>query len=358
VITAKAPGKMILIGEYAVLYGAKSLVCAMDCYASVNVLPSASKQFEIAAPSLSIPITAFNIDSSGQAEFIESVKNDVTHKLGFFKIVFEEINRIIQSRGYQFEPITIEINTDDFFSANGENKYGFGSSAAMTVALIKALLTAVNLQNDYTIDDFFQLAFQIHRKAQGDLGSGIDIAASVYGNVLTYQLSDEKGIPTGHGRPVNRWDGLYVLPIWAGHSTSTRKMVRSVDALKDSSPKIFDKIMMELMHCSENGCSSYIKKDRATFFDCIREFNMILSELGKQSNTPIVSEAHSKLIDLISGTDAVYKPSGAGGGDIGVAFCDSDDEVDNIRQKLKRSEFQILDFSIAKDGMSVHKIDD
>ena len=357
-ITATAPGKMILIGEYAVLHGAKALVCAMECQALVKVFAPDSNQFGITAPSLLIQNTTFSINSNGQVVFERSIQDNKLNKLGFFKIVFEEIYRIIQSKGCQIRPVQIEINTDDFFSLNGEFKYGFGSSAAMTVALIKALLTAVNLQNDYTIDDFFQLAFQIHRKAQGDLGSGIDIAASVYGNVLTYQLSDEKGIPTGHGRPVNRWDGLYVLPIWAGHSTSTRKMVRSVDALKDSSPKIFDKIMMELMHCSENGCSSYIKKDRATFFDCIREFNMILSELGKQSNTPIVSEAHSKLIDLISGTDAVYKPSGAGGGDIGVAFCDSDDEVDNIRQKLKRSEFQILDFSIAKDGMSVHKIDD
>jgi phosphomevalonate kinase len=330
----------------------------MDCYASVNVLPSASKQFEIAAPSLSIPITAFNIDSSGHAEFIESVKNDVTHKLGFFKIVFEEINRIIQSRGYQFEPITIEINTDDFFSANGENKYGFGSSAAMAVALINALLTEVNLRSDYTTDDFFQLAFQTHRKAQGNLGSGIDIAASVYGNVLIYQLGYEKDKPIGSGQPVNRWDGLYVVPIWAGHSTSTRKMVRSVGALKESSPKVFDNIMAQLIQCSEDGCISYIKKDRATFFNCIREFNKILADLGEKSNTPIVSDAHKKLIDLISGAGAVYKPSGAGGGDIGVAFCTSAEAVEEISQKLINSGFQILDYKIADAGMSFNSSDE
>lgn len=354
-IDAKAPGKMILVGEYAVLHGAKALVCAIDCYASVKISSSDSNQFKIAAPSLSIPYLLFNINSNGKLDFTKSLQNDDLNKLDFFKIVFEEINQLIQSKGYQFQPIKIEINTDDFYSASGEYKYGFGSSAAMTVALIKALLTVVNLQNDYTMNDFFQLAFQMHRIAQDNLGSGIDIAASVYGNVLTYQLNDENGIPTGHGQPVNRWDDLYVIPIWAGHSTSTRKMVRSVNALKESSPKIFDQIMIKLIQCSENGCDSYIKKDRATFFDCIREFNNILSELGKQSNTPIVSEAHQKLINLISDTNTVYKPSGAGGGDIGVAFCDSLEIVENIKQKLKGSKFQILDFDVASDGIFVHK---
>lgn len=353
-ITAKAPGKMILIGEYAVLHGAKSLVCAMDCYATVIISSSDSNQFIITAPSLSIPDLLFNINSRGQLEFTKSAQSDVLNKLGFFKTVFEEINQIIQSRGYQFKPIKIEINTDDFYSTNGEYKYGFGSSAAMTVALIKALLTSINFQSFYTINDFLQLAFRAHRKAQGNLGSGIDIAASVYGNILTYQLSDENGIPTGHGQPVNRWDDLYVVPIWAGHSTSTRKMMRSVDDFKESSPKIFDQIITKLIDCSENGCNSYINRDRATFFKCIREFNNILSELGKQSNTPIVSETHQKLIDLISGTNAVYKPSGAGGGDIGVAFCNSVDDMENVRQKLKNSEFQILDFNIAGDGTSIH----
>ncbi|HES59693.1 MAG TPA: hypothetical protein ENO18_04605, partial [Caldithrix sp.] len=237
----------------------------------------------------------------------------------------------------------------------GAHKYGFGSSAAMTVALIQALLTTVDLQNAYTKPGFFQMAFHAHRKAQGNLGSGIDIAASVYGNVLTYQLGDEKGIPAGYGRPVHRWKELYVIPIWAGHSTSTRKMVRSVDALKISSPKVFDRIMAELIHCSENGCSSYVKKDKAVFFDCIHAFNKILTNLGSESNTPIVSEAHQELIHLISGVDAVYKPSGAGGGDIGVAFCDSVDAVENVRRKLNSSQFRILDFNIANVGMSVSK---
>lgn len=355
-IIARAPGKMILIGEYAVLHSAKALVCAMECFASVKTSTIDKNLFEIAAPSLSIPSMSFSILKNGQLQFEILQNSDTMKKLLFFKIVLEEMNKIIHSSGKEFQPITIEIDTIDFYSTNKKNKYGFGSSAAMTVALIEALLKSVNLLSHYDKHDFFQLAFRTHRKAQGNLGSGIDVAASVYGNVLTYQLKKEKGILTGNGQPVECWDDLIVVPIWVGHSTSTRKMVRSVDLLKESSPRIFNHIMNALIQCSENGCESYLQKDKTTFFKSIHEFNEILADLGKQSNTPIVSDAHRKLIDLISDSDVVYKPSGAGGGDIGVAFCDSKDAVRKIKCLLNETNFQVLDFDIAKEGVSVSEI--
>lgn len=350
---AKAPGKMILIGEYAVLHGAKSLVCAMDCSASVNLTPSNTNLFEIITPSLSIKNQPFSIDINSQLQFEEPSDIETMKKLHFFKIVFEESDKIIRFKNRAIRPVKIKIDTNDFYSVDRRNKYGFGSSAAMTVALIDALLNLVDLRKSFNIHDFFQLAFQIHRKAQGNLGSGIDVAASAYGNVLIYQLKEEKGMPIGYCQPQDRWSELCVVPIWAGHSTSTRKMVRSVDALRESSPLIFDKIMNELIQCSEKGCASYIKRDKFTFFESIKDYNSILSDLGMQSDTPIISEAHQKLIDLISGTDIVYKPSGSGGGDIGVAFCDSLDGVENVKQILKETEFQVLDFGIATKGISV-----
>ena len=356
-IVTKAPGKMILIGEYAVLYCAKSLVCAMDCFASVSLTTSDTNLFEITAPSLSIKNQPFSIDINAQLQFEEPSDIETMKKLHFFKIVFEESDKLIQSKNRVLRPVKIEIDTNGFYSVDRRNKYGFGSSAAMTVALIKALLSSTDLLSNFNTHDFFQLAFRIHHKAQGDLGSGIDVAASVFGNVLTYQLREDDGILTGYGQPVDRWDDLFIIPIWAGHSTSTRQMVRSVDALKESSPQVFDNIMNALIECSEKGCTSYVQKDKVTFFNSIREFNRILSDLGDKSNTPILSDAHRKLIDLISETNGVYKPSGAGGGDIGVAFCDSMDTVENVKRILKETDFQVLDFDITDEGVSVFEID-
>jgi phosphomevalonate kinase len=314
--------------------------------------PSKTSLFEIITPSLSIKSQLFSLGINGQVQFEEPADIETMEKLHFFKIVFEESDKLIRSKNRAIQPAKIEINTNDFYSAHQQNKYGFGSSAAITVALTKALLSSTDLLSEFTEQKFFQIAFQIHRKAQNNLGSGIDVAASVYGNVLTYQLSEENGLLNGNCQLQDLWKELYVIPIWAGHSTSTREMVRNVDAFKESSPQIFDRIMNDLIKCSEKGCVSYIEKDKIALYESINEFNRILSDLGKQSRTPIISEAHSRLIDLVTNESTVYKPSGAGGGDIGVAFCDSPDALENIKQILKNSEFRVLDIGIAKKGVT------
>ena len=357
-ITAKAPGKMILIGEYAVLYGAEALVCAMDCFASVNLISSGHNQFEISSPSLSITNLPFKVLEPGKIKFGNQADLDAIDKLHFFRIVFEEVNKIVHFNHKDIRPAHIEIGTEDFYSADGNYKYGFGSSAAMTVALLESLLTSAGLLGLYNTEDFFQLAFQIHRMAQGNLGSGIDIAASVYGNVLCYNFENKNEISVGRGQPVDCWDELLAVPIWAGHSTSTRQMVQRVITLRETSPKLFDQIMNALIRCSENGCRSYIRKDKFTFFESIREFNRILSDLGNKSKTPIVSEAHGKLIELLAGSDMVYKPSGAGGGDIGVVFCDSGNAVQKVRWTLKDTGFQVLDNRITGKGVHVTNSED
>jgi phosphomevalonate kinase len=356
-IAATAPGKMILIGEYAVLYGASSLVCAMDCRASVKLSSNMTNKFEISAPSLSIVELSFLINDESLIQFDDTLSSEKMKMLHFFKIVFEETFQFIKAKKKSFPPVKIEINTDDFYSPDRKQKYGFGSSAAMTVALIEAMLIKIRMLGKMSMEELFKLAYRVHRKAQGNLGSGIDIAASIYGNVLLYQLQKEEGLPPANCLPLVRWQSLYVLPIWAGRSTSTRKMVRNVDKLEEESPAIFNRIMDELILCSEKGCTAYIERNRKIFFDSITEYNHVLTELGEASGSPIVSEEHKKLINLINTqSNSVYKPSGAGGGDIGIAFCDSLESVDGLKRLLKNTEFRILDFQIANEGVSVTSI--
>jgi len=230
----------------------------------------------------------------------------------------------------------------------------------MTVALLEALLKKTEILSKTSMDELFRLSYHIHHKAQGNLGSGIDIAASVYGNVLMYQLLKQDDLPPANCLPITRWNDLFVLPVWAGHSTSTRKMVQNVQKLEKESPEVFNRIMDALIRCSEKGCTAYIGRNREELFESVAEYNHILSELGAASNSPIISDSHKKLIDLIANysANAIYKPSGAGGGDIGVAFCDSTESVETVKRILKQTEFHILDFTIANEGAAITTIRD
>ncbi|MEO0813545.1 MAG: hypothetical protein AAFY60_11835, partial [Myxococcota bacterium] len=54
--------------------------------------------------------------------------------------------------------------------------------------------------------------------------------------------------------------------------------------------------------------------------DAVSSFGEQMEALGQAAGISIVSEAHRHHRSVAQRFGAVYKPSGAGGGDIGVAF--------------------------------------
>jgi mevalonate kinase len=100
--------------------------------------------------------------------------------------------------------LSIEFDTR-FFSAEGQ-KTGIGSSAALTVALVAALGKS---------DDVFVKALLAHSELQGGAGSGVDVAAAVYGGLIEYEMKTRSVSHIG-------WpDGLAWRLLWTGSSVST-----------------------------------------------------------------------------------------------------------------------------------------
>ena len=98
-ITASAPGKLMLLGEHAVVYGQPCLVTAVDQRMEVSITPS--EQFAIEAP---------------------QVKDT-----RFVSVAIE-----LFSRRYQ-------VDNQFHLTTDGVANYGLGSSSAVTVATLSAL---------------------------------------------------------------------------------------------------------------------------------------------------------------------------------------------------------------------------
>ncbi|MBN2553958.1 MAG: hypothetical protein JXB06_14360, partial [Spirochaetales bacterium] len=73
----------------------------------------------------------------------------------------------------------IRVDSSAFFS--GSRKSGFGSSAAVAVALSCALLHLGGAAGSELTQRAARIALQAHRRAQGGRGSGYDVYASLYG---------------------------------------------------------------------------------------------------------------------------------------------------------------------------------
>jgi phosphomevalonate kinase len=78
------------------------------------------------------------------------------------------------------------IEAESLFSPD-LNNLGARSSAAITIALLAALHHHVGGRCP-THNQIFQLALDIHRFQQGNIWSGVDIAASIFGGFINFRI--------------------------------------------------------------------------------------------------------------------------------------------------------------------------
>ncbi|MDH3620514.1 MAG: hypothetical protein OER91_06475 [Gammaproteobacteria bacterium] len=261
---ASAPGKIVLSGEYAVLFGAPAVCMAVQRRAVVSVTDSPDGECHVSTPGYSGPDTFAVIDAVSDG--VRPAK-------------------------------AIELDTRAF-AADG-NKIGVGSSAALTVALLAALHKSTVV---------FDASLDAHRKFQGGTGSGVDIAAAVNGGLIEYEMQSR----TVRSLP---WpDGLGMRVLWTGVSASTEaKLDRLAATGNHPSRAALRQAAEQMAGAWRSGDAGRVLAGYAAYIEVLRQFSLD-HDLG------IFDAGHDELTDAAIVNKLVYKPAGAGGGDIGVLF--------------------------------------
>lgn len=333
-ITASAPGKLLLLGEYAVLEGAPALVTAVDRRAYVSLQPATDGCWHLNAPQLGLH--EYTLGKNGS---IPAGTPDKTRRaLRLYAAVLQTVTLPAQPS----PALHISIDTAEFFHA--DQKLGIGSSAAVAVALTCALTTAMGKKLDKPA--LFAWAARAHSMAQGGVGSNTDIAASVYGGNLIYRVN---GQPETAGIP----QGLYILPIFTGTSASTPNLVSAVYKLRDHSPALFARHMQAMHELSLQGCQAWRAGQAGGFIRAAAEYYQAMQALGTAVGADIISPAHQQLHRLAEHAGAVYKPSGAGGGDIGLLICNQADRTDALAAAVAEAGYNPLAMQLRASGAHV-----
>ncbi|MDR9417843.1 mevalonate kinase [Gracilimonas sp.] len=348
-INVTSPGKLILLGEYAVLEGAPALVAAVDRQCEVHIDSLYNSTFQVRTPNLNLPEIQFNLDGYGDAHFRTLVDSDTEDQLRFVLCILKYVT---QNFGH-IPGASIQIDTSSFYHRVTGHKFGLGSSAALTVSLLSGLVEYMGVEMSEM--DLYQEAFQAHRFAQGKVGSGVDIAASATGGILSYTMPDNPDQPNGVIERINRPENLYMSCIWAGYAASTRNFVRSVNEFKEENPSAYKSIITKMCDLSKEGVKSFGSGDVDTFLEVISGFTECERELGKRSNTEIMSDVHEEIYSIVKSQGGTYKPSGAGGGDIGIAFCNSEHTMTKIKQAIDNSVFDLMNLEAQPAGVEISK---
>ena len=175
-VTARAPGKLIISGEYAAFYGMPVIAFAIDEFTETiaSIIPEDFVEIELKDYNFKIKLS---FDSIGQRYLRtqERYNNFLSGALPVYKVLEEPVDLccfIISKISKKQTGIKLSIKSTVPIAS------GFGSSASVIVSLIKALdsLLGTNL----TQEDFYKLALEAENLVHG-YSSGIDIATSIAG---------------------------------------------------------------------------------------------------------------------------------------------------------------------------------
>lgn len=258
-VQASAPGKLYIAGEYAVVDGSAAIVAAVNRYVTVKVddenlpalAPESRKYYGVIASEKENYKPIFWTRAyDGSIEIPDDEK---------YAYVFAAMRVIDSYAGECSAPnmdrksynLHISSELDD---AKSGRKYGLGSSAAITVATVRALCKWYGLKPDVpTICKLSLIASSMVKKS----GSGGDVAASSCGGWILYRAYDRDWLESELGliksgesdfskllrkkwprlefKRINVSKTLKLLVGWTGSPASSAQLVSSVESSVEGS---------------------------------------------------------------------------------------------------------------------------
>lgn len=299
---ARAPGKIVLSGAYAVLEGAPAIVTAVSRY----VVADASRPAALVTDEVRAAIDAGVIE-----------------------------------RAPWFDASALRTPLPDGTS----RKLGLGSSAAILVASITALAGARLRHHapDTTLAAaVFPAAYRAHRSAQPG-GSGIDVAASVFGGTIAASIREGELAIAPHRLPAGTVVEVFASPV----SASTGDLIRKVRAFASADPARYRRLLDAAARGSEAAIAATTP---AELVAAIAAQLDALAELGDASGAGIVTPEAAAIRPEAAAEGAIFGPSGAGGGDIAV-HLGAGPSSPRVRALARAHGYELLDLSVGAAGV-------
>lgn len=325
VIETKAPGKLFIAGEYAVVEpGEPAVLVAVDRFITVRLTRSEDSGRVHSSEYGRLPLVWRR---EGQEIILDH------HPYDYVMSAIATVDRLCAERGVA--PAYFDLHISSELDDSSGRKFGLGSSAAVVVATIAALNEFYGL--GLSLEERFRLslltAIQVAPKS-----SGGDIAASTYCGWIRYTAPDrgrlrsyleEHTVTETLRAPA--WEDFSVraLPApgtaellvgWTGSPASTEALVDGMSHRSPASHPDYQEFLAASRKDVDTFVSALESGDTAVQLDVLRHVRRLLQRLGTASGIIIETQTLATLCDSAEALGAAAKPSGAGGGDCGIVL--------------------------------------
>lgn len=277
IIKTSAPGSTMFFGEHAVLHGGLGLAIAVNKRIHITLTPRNDTTIQIHSTLGNYESTLGKLAPFEAFNFLLAVITCYQPKTGF----------------------TLDIKSE--FS----HQVGLGSSAAVTVAACYALAQFTNDNLDKR--SIFNKALEVIEQVQG-LGSGCDLAASVYGGVIGLQIEQNL---TRTIRTIQLQTVPKIALYYCGYKMKTAAVIKRVNDIEKTDPTYYLKLYNKMGKVSENAIKAIAKDDWTQVYLLMDEYQELMVELG-------VSDLKlNKMITSLKSSNDIHgaKISGSGLGD-------------------------------------------
>ncbi|WP_033827047.1 phosphomevalonate kinase [Bacillus andreraoultii] len=357
-IHVQVPGKLFVAGEYAVLERDQlAIVLAVNRYMT-GTIQEASKH-TISLPQLGYDEIHFEV-KKGEVFFSQNEK-----KFPFVRNALSIFYQFLYEVGISPRPFRLTV-TSELDDKTGK-KFGLGSSAAIVVTVITALLNFYQCKMIRPSKELiYKLSAIIHYQTQGN-GSCADIAASTYGGWLSYQMFQPDWLigELEGGTSLNElvkmdWPSLYIKRIsapsrlsfavgWTKTAASTAPMVSHVQKLKEEAPSLYEEFLLGSRRAVLQILDSFKRDDIDGAIEGFAENRRVLKKLSAYAKVDIETPALKKFIEIANKYGS-GKSSGAGGGDCGIAFVKDRQHIDFMLKEWRDANIEPLGLQLSNYG--------